>query len=417
MKKRNPVGKRKAGCCPNLTHNPPNKHKIEAMAKKRRSEKYGVMAKSVVSKGEQTMLFANWAKTKAQSIPIVDLFCCIGGFSTGATQAGHSVILGVDSDDVALASHAANHPTCRHECMKLGPETEEQLVEILKQVLPSSSDGGFAPWHLHGSPPCQKFSSMPICTGNISKEDRTKRIEEGMKMVVWYTAFVERCRRELGLVGWTFEEVAHGELLNELAEIRSPGSGSKDNVFNVARKYGNRSRTSWFDFEVFHMQEFGVPQTRNRVIGGSPWLINRMRHSKRLRVDRPVTIRETIPDIPQNAKYLRQSWSRDWNSELSTTTSDGEFVNADAERLCRLLDEPAFTVTRIPFCWWDENYGDMERMSLEHMKLLQTFPRDYVVPPLAKDATLGIGNAIPPIFAYKLMSDYAIPPTEKNNGI
>lgn len=61
-------------------------------------------------------------------VVLVDLFACIGGFSTGAAQAGHAVVLAVDCDPVSLSVHAENHPHYRHVEMWLGPDTEDELV-------------------------------------------------------------------------------------------------------------------------------------------------------------------------------------------------------------------------------------------------------------------------------------------------
>jgi len=45
---------------------------------------------------------------------VIDLFCGAGGFSEGFRQAGHEIILAVDKDEDALASHETNHPQAEH---------------------------------------------------------------------------------------------------------------------------------------------------------------------------------------------------------------------------------------------------------------------------------------------------------------
>ena len=57
-----------------------------------------------------------WPEAK---VAIVDLFCCIGGYSTGAVQAGHSIALAVDDagvrlrlcNDIAESDEADNGPS------------------------------------------------------------------------------------------------------------------------------------------------------------------------------------------------------------------------------------------------------------------------------------------------------------------
>ena len=47
----------------------------------------------------------------------IDLFCCAGGLSLGLEEAGFRVVLGVDSDELALQTHRAYFggvsPVCR----------------------------------------------------------------------------------------------------------------------------------------------------------------------------------------------------------------------------------------------------------------------------------------------------------------
>ena len=47
--------------------------------------------------------------TAAGPIDVVDLFCGVGGFSEGARQAGHRVVLAVDSNKSALEGHVESH--------------------------------------------------------------------------------------------------------------------------------------------------------------------------------------------------------------------------------------------------------------------------------------------------------------------
>ena len=51
------------------------------------------------------------------------LYCCAGGFSTGATQAGHTVKLAVDNSEEALACHTDNHPKTEQLLVELGDAT------------------------------------------------------------------------------------------------------------------------------------------------------------------------------------------------------------------------------------------------------------------------------------------------------
>ena len=67
-------------------------------------------------------------------VHFVDLFCGIGGASTGARDAGAKVRLAVDLDPDALRVHAQNHPDCVHLHGPL-PEIEARVVAALPLAL------------------------------------------------------------------------------------------------------------------------------------------------------------------------------------------------------------------------------------------------------------------------------------------
>ncbi|MFZ4626660.1 MAG: DNA cytosine methyltransferase, partial [Rhodoferax sp.] len=49
----------------------------------------------------------------------IDLFAGAGGFSTGATMAGCSVVWAANHWQAAVTVHAANHPKTQHICQDL----------------------------------------------------------------------------------------------------------------------------------------------------------------------------------------------------------------------------------------------------------------------------------------------------------
>ena len=151
----------------------------------------------------QLTLQAAFSQTAFQVLPtatgpidVVDLFCGVGGFSEGARQAGHRVVLAVDSNKNALDAHTLNHPSAVHELAILPAEN-------LQQLLPSAG----AKWHLHGSPPCTKLSRAGGT--NRSAADRAN----GLFLVKWFLDLVA----EVGCTTWSMEQVAQEDVLEELA--------------------------------------------------------------------------------------------------------------------------------------------------------------------------------------------------------
>ena len=87
------------------------------------------------------------------AVLLVDLFCGLCGFTTGAAAAGMRPTLAIDTDAHALHYHRINHPTAKHAQLRLGPQSDDRLAELIRAHVPAGRA-----WHLHGSPPCQLFS-------------------------------------------------------------------------------------------------------------------------------------------------------------------------------------------------------------------------------------------------------------------
>jgi site-specific DNA-cytosine methylase len=134
----------------------------------------------------------------ASGYVLVDLFCGGGGFSTGARTTGVHVVLAVDSWDVALNMHELNHLEATHWHMLLGTQDPGAFAKVIKrhvrQTHPNKSI------YLHGSPPCQGFSSAnrgPIC-GDRTRNDLTQwYLRVASHFPVWSMEQVVQARRHI----------------------------------------------------------------------------------------------------------------------------------------------------------------------------------------------------------------------------
>ena len=163
------------------------------------------------------------------------MFSGAGGFSCGCEQAGLKVALAVDNSKEALAVHCVNHRQCKHLCIELGYKTEQHLLNKIRKVV------GDRLWHLHGSPPCQKLSAMR----NLKKgRDR----DGGMYLVKWFFQFVSKAKPNT----WSFEQVSIPCLSQYLKE---------QNICS----------------HRFKFVEYGLPQTRIRLLAGSKKLIKNLK--------------------------------------------------------------------------------------------------------------------------------------------
>jgi DNA (cytosine-5)-methyltransferase 1 len=80
----------------------------------------------------------------------VDLFCGAGGLSLGLKTAGFEVILGVDTDVDALATHRAYHPGLTADWDLAEDDVIERVARLVQRLRVTLVAGG---------PPCQPFSA------------------------------------------------------------------------------------------------------------------------------------------------------------------------------------------------------------------------------------------------------------------
>ena len=295
---------------------------------------------------------------------VVELFCGLGGWTEGCRRAGLSTVLAVDSSMPLLRIHKSNHPKCTQCQLVLGPNTEDQLVPLIRKHV-----GEGQPWHLHGSPPCQRIS-------NASVIQKSNDVDEGMSLVMWFLSLVLR----MGPDTWSMEEVPHPQLTGALAMLRELRPSVVDVVPSLC------------------MSDYGVPQHRKRCIAGTPRLIRRLRDDAALRKPPPVLNEVLVP--PEGATVCMAAIGKLPDREQNTQLDDGTFANPTIRRCMRPVDAVAWTcVARHKHIWCTADYRVVRHFTMEEHLQLQTFPANYRTgrsPPLA---TTGVGNAVPPDFA------------------
>ena len=95
---------------------------------------------------------------------IIDLFAGVGGLSLGAARAGFDVAACVETDAIAVASHATNFPHTKHLALDVASLSGDQL-----RALSGLADGQLS--GLIGGPPCQGFSLIGRRSSTDSRND------------------------------------------------------------------------------------------------------------------------------------------------------------------------------------------------------------------------------------------------------
>ena len=288
---------------------------------------------------------------QVDQVLVVDLYCGMGGFSCGAARAGARVVLAVDIDPDAIAVHKMNHPTSRHLQMELGAETEDRLVQEMRAAV------GESEWHLHGSPPCTLLSPIMACNARHGGQNRD--VERGLIAVKWFFSLVEKMR---------------------------PTTFSFENVRDVTlRALLDEKQIEHGDFDF---SQYGVPQTRKRLLAGSSVLIQTLKTEERLKTE-PISIEETLDCLPKNAIWMRSSAGR------------------YHEKYYRTFDLPSWTImTRTKPSFVSKSGKLVRVLTCDELALLQGFDKVYKTPvEQCSDVkwTILLGNALPPPIADRLL--------------
>lgn len=166
---------------------------------------------------------------------IVDLFCGAGGLSLGFIEAGYKVVLANDIQDVCCETYKYNHPELPSERVVLGD---------IRQVLDDFSITEEVDMVI-GGPPCQGFSSA---------NQHHKVIDDPRNLL--YKYFIEAITKFAPK--FVVMENVRGmlkvadQVIADYGDIKTKVNGKE--VHYVA------------DYRLFNSQNFGVAQSRERLI-------------------------------------------------------------------------------------------------------------------------------------------------------
>ncbi|MDW3217086.1 MAG: DNA (cytosine-5-)-methyltransferase [Acidimicrobiales bacterium] len=200
-----------------------------------------------------------------------DLFCGAGGLSLGLADAGYTVILGVDNDEDALATHRAYHPGLSAN-WDLGDEAVvERTGELIRDLGIQLVAGG---------PPCQPFSKAGrsglrdlVRTGRRDARDKRSELWQS------FLRIVSIARPQAVLM----ENVPDMALDRDMLILRTMA----DELEHLGYSVETRVVDTW---------RYGVPQHRQRLILVA--LADRVQFEWPAEHAQIVTLGNAISDLP-----------------------------------------------------------------------------------------------------------------------
>lgn len=350
----------------------------------------------------------------------VDLFCGAGGASCGIHAAGFDVVAAVDQDEHALETHAVNFD---------GATVSHDLGRVDVRELPEAARD---PVYVHGSPPCKGFSMA----ANNARDPDDPRNSLVFRFIDWVAALDPEVVTMENVPGMT--SISPHFMDGVVGAFRVDGYTAKWRELNAA--------------------DFGVPQTRHRVITiavrddiehPDRWF-PRPTHAQTStttldghHLDPWVTVDEAIGDLSKtrgdgkNASvvFTRGVESDQLNGDVNARTSDepaptvvadgphkitdsGENCSSDskianhdpkpmkpttAKRGHQTDDEPANTVlaSRNESRFIDVD-GDIRMLTVRECARLQSFPDWFVFMGNRTSQYRQVGNAVPPLLQYHI---------------
>lgn len=320
---------------------------------------------------------------KKKKPTVVSLFCGIGGSSLGYKMAGYRELMGVDWDRLALAVFQRNFPEVPAYRANLFTCTPKELMAAAGIRAKGQLDV------LDGSPPCQGFSQI-----RGSKRDGDKR----NTLVQRYAEMVLALRPKVAIM-----ENVPGMATRRMLPLL-------DDLVITLQRGGYKVR-----WDVLSAADYGVPQDRRRVIliahradlGTEPAFPKP--RGERISVEKALAEVEDANGIPLDGlpipgearrllKLMRQG---EVLEDVVNREYGYPYYGFNDRRL--VAEKPAFTLaatTRIGQGGYMIHPTEDRLLSVEELKVLCGFPREFQLAGTYEDRVKGLGNAVmPPMMA------------------
>lgn len=305
---------------------------------------------------------ARTMKTANKAATVVSLFAGCGGmdlgFKGGFTFHGRRY---AKQPFELIWANELNEAACRTYRKNIGQHIHQGDIWEMLDKLPASADvviGGF---------PCQDISINGKGAGVSGKRSGLYR---AMVQVV------ERLKPKVFVA-----ENVKGLLMRHHAD-------ALDQVLSDFRGLGYN-----VTYRLFHAANYGVPQTRERVIivGTLPSVKPFTPPRETFSAEKHVSAREALHDLaplPED-ESINHTWSR-----ANRSPEQGD------RRL--LADRPGYTIRAECHGNIQWHYELPRRISMREAARLQSFPDNFIFDAKLRETERQIGNAVPPVLAWHI---------------
>ena len=208
---------------------------------------------------------------KKGKLKVIDLFSGCGGLTLGFEMANFKTILANDVDENCKKTFNKNFPNIPFICKDIQLLKDNEIKKIVKNDTVDVIIGG---------PPCQGFSLANKNRNKIKDDQRNKLFYQFVRMVKLFQPKVFVMENVLGILS-----MGNGEVIKIiLDEFKNSGIG-----YEVDKK-------------VLNSANYGVPQTRERVIiiGVRKDLNKKPKFpTPKFKSDNYITVWEAISDLPE----------------------------------------------------------------------------------------------------------------------
>lgn len=331
---------------------------------------------------------------------VIDLFCGIGGFSSGFKMAGFNIVLGIDNWKIALDTFQKNHKN----------------TIIINRNIENISDVDYLKYKnkidvIIGGPPCQGFSMSGKRDINDKRNTLFEEMIRAVKIIKPKVVILEN------VVGLLSMKNLENMYIKEI-------------IIQKFKEIGY-----YTEYRILDASNYGVPQARKRVVFIAS-RIGKIDFPKPLKTR--VTVYEAlsnIPDINTN-KYLEPK------SNFQIKMADGEIIiynhegmNHNNKVLKRIsLVPPGGNWKDIPKEYYDvkgehsNNYKRLDpnkpSITLKHatksmiihpkydrvltareVARLQSFSDSFILSGTRFEQHQQLANAVPPLLAYEIAKE------------